>query len=220
MIPRLVHYIWVGGHALPEKNRHLLAASERFLPGYTIKLWTEADLDLSAPFVQRAYAEKRWAFVSDYLRFVILRDQGGIYLDTDMELLRPIDDLLDAPAFSGFNRAGDMVYCGMIGAVPGHPLFTQLVKDYDALPPGQWPTSPQMMTATWHKMPQDIVIHPFSAFYPVDEGKRPDPTLLAQAYATHHWDESWRSFVPLRRILRRLGIIPLYHKLALKRHKP
>lgn len=217
MIPKIIHYIWVGNNPMPQRNVDLIASNARHLAGYDIRIWREADLDLTPLFVARAYAAKRWAFVSDYLRFVILRDMGGIYLDTDMELFRPLDDLLQVPAFSGFNRDSSSIYCGVIGAEPQQPLMQQLVRDYDALPEGVWPTSPDMMTATVKAHSEfELVVHPFYLFYPVDEGKKADPALLAKAYATHHWDESWRSHVPLRRFLRRIGIIPLYHS-ALKR---
>ena len=213
-IPRIVHYIWVGEHPMPDRNIKLIKSNEQFLKKYDVRIWTEKNIDLSAPFVQRAYAEQRWAFVSDYVRFKLLYEWGGVYLDTDMELLKEIDDLLNVSAFSGFNRHGNRIYCGIVGAAPKHPLFVDILRDYDRLPSGRWPTSPEMFTKACVMPRTDIVIHPFSHFYPVDEGRRPNAVLLSQAYATHHWDESWRSFVALRRILRRLGIIPFYHWLT------
>mgnify|MGYP000927420184 CR=1 FL=1 len=216
MIPKLIHYIWVGPNPLPDKNRELIAKSQRHLSGYTVRIWREADLDMTPAFVRRAYAAGQWAFVSDYLRFVILRDQGGIYLDTDMEVLRPLDDLLSAAAFAGYDRTNQHIYCGIIGAVPQHPLFAQLVRDYDALPPGRLPTSPEMLTSAYKKSCTDLVLHPADTFYPCSEGEQPDPARMAKAYATHHWDESWRRWVGLRRLLRRLGILKLLHLILKK----
>lgn len=214
MIPKIIHYIWVGESDLPARNAALIAKNAQHCAGYNIRLWRETDLDLTAPFVQRAYAAKKWAFVSDYLRFKILAEHGGIYLDTDMELFRPLTPLLSDASFAGLNREGNYVFCGVIGAEPQHRLMQQLVRDYDALPPHHYPTSPQMLTAATTAAPgDDFHIHPFHYFYPVDEGGTGDPALLKEAYATHHWDESWRSYVPLRRFLRRIGVIPLYHRL-------
>ncbi|MDE3059517.1 MAG: hypothetical protein KGJ06_00715 [Pseudomonadota bacterium] len=211
MIPKLFHYIWVGDRPLPDKARRFIEDAKRLHPDFEFRLWTEKELSLDSAFVQTAYRDKAWAFVSDYCRFKILHEQGGIYLDTDMELLKSFAPLLDNKGFAGLNRQQDAIYCGVIGAIPGHKLMQAVVAAYDALG-RERPTSPQMLTQVFKAVqPADFTIYPHPYFYPVEEGKKLSPQLLAQAYAIHHWDESWRRFVPLRRFLRRIGVIPLYH---------
>lgn len=212
MIPRLFHYIWVGPNPLPERMRRFVAANAALHPDFQHKIWREADADLSAPFVQRAYESGRWAFVSDYLRFQILVEQGGIYLDSDMELLRPLYPMLASTGFAGLNREQTSIYCGIVGAVQGLDLFGRLLQAYDALAPDDYPTSPDMLTRACLSHPQGgFHIYPADVFYPVAEGEAADPVRLASAYATHHWAESWRRFVSARRLLRRTGLMRLYH---------
>ena len=212
MIPRLLHYIWVGPEEIPLRSRIWIEQSAQLCPNYDLRVWREEDLGPLPPFAARAYGEKKWAFVSDYMRFKILRDQGGVYLDTDMQLLRPLDPLMDVPGFSGWNRSHTYIYCGLIGATPHHPFMKELVKAYDALPAGVYPTSPEMFTRTYLASTyQDFVIHPSSFFYPVSAEEKITHSRLGNAFATHHWDETWRTFVPLRRFLRHIGVMRIYH---------
>jgi hypothetical protein len=181
-------------------------------PDFDHKIWREADVDLSSPFVQRAYNAGRWAFVSDYLRFQILAEHGGIYLDSDMELLRPLHPMLASAGFAGLNREHTSIYCGIIGAVPHLGLFDRILRAYDALEPEDYPTSPDMFTRCYlARLEAGFHIYPADVFYPVNEGEVADPARLARAYATHHWAESWRRFVAARRLLRRIGLMRLYH---------
>jgi hypothetical protein len=212
MIPRLFHYIWVGPSPLPERMRRFIDANAALHPDFEHKIWREADVDLSAPFLQRAYGAGRWAFVSDYLRFQILAEQGGIYLDSDMELLRPLHPMLASSGFAGLNREHTSIYCGIVGAVPGLTLFDHLLGLYDALGPEDYPTSPNLLTRCYLScLEPGFHIYPGDVFYPVNEGEVADEARLARAYATHHWAESWRRFVLARRLLRRVGLMRLYH---------
>ena len=198
---------------MPPECLRFIEENRRINPSYEVKIWTERNLRLDAPFVQRAYENKMWAFVSDYLRFQILYEEGGIYLDTDMQVLKPLDPLLDDAGFSGLNRNNDCIYCGIMGAQRKLPLMKAIVEEYDALSEQDFPTSPRMYTRVFKRtQPQGVRIYPASYFYPVDEGEIPSEPALKEAYATHHWAESWRSFVPLRRILRRIGVIALLHR--------
>ena len=102
-IPHVIHYCWFGGNPLGENELKCIGSWERFLPGYKIVRWDESNFDVRCcEYVSEAYDAKKWAFVSDYARFKILYDQGGLYFDTDVELIRPIDDLLAEGPFMGF----------------------------------------------------------------------------------------------------------------------
>ena len=215
MIPKKIHYIWVGPNPMPEKNQLLLEKNKKKLKEFDIKLWTEKEIDLSNRYIKIAYEKKKWAFVSDYARFKILMEEGGIYLDTDMEILKPIEHLLNVPAFAGENRKRNSVYCGVIGATAGHSVIKRVIELYDELEEGDWLTSPDMLTrAVQSVQKNDFLIHPFYTFYPVDEGETPKKEFVNRALAVHHWDESWRRFVPMRKALRRVGVIKLYHLLT------
>ena len=96
MIPKIIHYCWFGGNPLPESALKCIASWRKFLPDYEIKEWNENNFPIEkCPlYAKQAYQSKKWAFVSDYARFKILYDYGGLYFDTDVELIKPIDDII------------------------------------------------------------------------------------------------------------------------------
>lgn len=101
-IPRTIHYCWFGGNPLGEREVACIESWKKFLPGYEIVQWNESNFDVRCcEYVSEAYDAKKWAFVSDYARFKILFDNGGLYFDTDVELIRPIDDLIAQGPFMG-----------------------------------------------------------------------------------------------------------------------
>ncbi len=103
MIPKVIHYCWFGGNPLPESAQKCIASWRKFLPDYEIKEWNESNFDVNAiPYTAQAYAAKKYAFVSDYARFSILYDNGGLYFDTDVEVIRPMDDIIENGPFMGF----------------------------------------------------------------------------------------------------------------------
>ena len=102
MIPRVVHYCWFGRNPLPASAVKCIESWRHFMPGYEIKEWNEDNFDVnSVPYISEAYAAKKYAFVSDYARFWILYHYGGVYFDTDVELIKPVDDILERGAFMG-----------------------------------------------------------------------------------------------------------------------
>ncbi len=115
MIPKIIHYCWFGGGALPPLALKCIASWRKYLPDYEIREWNESNFDVdSIPYTKVAYSEKKYAFVSDYARFVILNKYGGIYFDTDVEVIRPIDDILSVGAFLGFERDPDKFGEGLV----------------------------------------------------------------------------------------------------------
>lgn len=103
MIPKVIHYCWFGRGQMPELALKCIESWHKYLPGYTMKLWNEDSFDInSVPYVKEAYEARKFAFVTDYIRLYALYHEGGIYMDTDVEVLKPLDDLLDLPAFSGY----------------------------------------------------------------------------------------------------------------------
>ncbi len=110
-IPHVIHYCWFGEKPLPDSAMKCIDSWKRFCPDFEIKRWDESNFDLnSCAYVKEAYEAKKWAFVSDYARFWILYNHGGVYFDTDVELLKPIAPIIEKGAFMGVEIApGDFV---------------------------------------------------------------------------------------------------------------
>ena len=102
MIPKIIHYCWFGGNPLPDLAVKCIDSWKKYCPDYEIKRWDESNFNLNCcDYVKEAYRAKKWAFVSDYARFKVLYDEGGLYFDTDVELIKPIDDILARGPFMG-----------------------------------------------------------------------------------------------------------------------
>lgn len=135
MIPKKIHYCWFGGNPLPEKLQMCIESWYKFLPDFEIIRWDEANFDVhQIPFSSQAYQARKFAFVSDYARFKILNEQGGIYMDTDVELLSSLNPFLHHRVFTGFERK-DLVAPGLIlGAIPQQEIIQYMQNYYEALP--------------------------------------------------------------------------------------
>lgn len=207
-IPKILHYVWVGGKPLPPLARRCMASWEQYAPGYELRFWNEENIPMEHPYVRAMYRQRKWAFVSDYVRFWALAREGGIYLDTDMELLKPIDRFLADAAF--FGRAKDgFVSSSIIGALPNHPLIASILKFYDHDTAFSIKdSSPKVVTRALEEYRgRDVLVYEPALFYPCNDGERCGPEARAGAYATHHWAESWVPYARVRKVLRRLGIL-------------
>lgn len=104
-IPKIIHYCWFGNGPLPKLAHKCIASWKKYLPDYEIKEWNETNFDVNIlPYTREAYAAHKYAFVSDYARFWILYNYGGIYFDTDVEIIKPLDELLIKGAYMGCER--------------------------------------------------------------------------------------------------------------------
>ncbi len=131
-IPKIIHYCWFGGKPKPELAQKCIRSWKKLCPDYEIREWNEENFDLStAPnYVRQAYEAKRWAFVTDYVRLRALTELGGVYMDTDVEVVKPLDPYLKHQAFAGF-EAVDRVQTGLLACEPGFPLFREFMAHYD-----------------------------------------------------------------------------------------
>lgn len=103
MIPKIIHYCWFGGNPLPELAVKCIESWKKYCPDYEIKEWNESNFDLNMfPYAKEAYENRKFAFVTDVVRLYALYTEGGIYMDTDVEVLKPLDEYLKHKAFSGF----------------------------------------------------------------------------------------------------------------------
>lgn len=132
MIPKIINYCWFGKNDLDEESRLCIESWKKIMPDYEIKRWDESNYDINKNmFVKEAYENKKWAFVSDYARLDIIYNCGGIYLDTDVEVIKPFDDLLINEGFMGF-EIGNYVNTGLgFGAVAGHPFLKENIDAYN-----------------------------------------------------------------------------------------
>lgn len=145
MIPKIIHYCWFGRGPLPELAQKCIASWKKYLPDYEIKEWNEDNFNVNViPYTAEAYAQKKYAFVSDYARFWILYKHGGIYFDTDVEVIRPIDDIIAKGNFMGFetdpkpvgrvDASEASINPGLgLGVAPGLGIIQKLLKAYEGL---------------------------------------------------------------------------------------
>lgn len=130
-IPPVIHYVWVGGKPKPKLIQSCMASWQKHLKGYQFIEWNEENFDIeSVPFVREAYRQKKWAFVSDYIRAWALYNYGGIYLDTDNVVCRNLDRFRKDRAFAGFERT-DYAFTACFGTEKGHPLVLDIMNYYD-----------------------------------------------------------------------------------------
>lgn len=143
MIPKIIHYCWFGRGSLPELAQKCIASWKKYLPDYEIKEWNEDNFDVNIiPYTAEAYAQKKYAFVSDYARFWILYKYGGIYFDTDVEVIRSIDDIIAKGNFMGFEtnpnsqKSGDASEASVnpglgMGVATGLGIINHMLHFYD-----------------------------------------------------------------------------------------
>ena len=130
-IPKIIHYVWVGGAEKPKDIKRCMKTWKTHLTEYEIIEWNENNFDINShPFIKQAYEQKKWAFVSDYIRAFVVNEYGGIYLDTDVLVLDNLETLLENEAFVGFENK-DYPFTAVFGAVKNHPLTIEILKYYD-----------------------------------------------------------------------------------------
>lgn len=137
MIPQIIHYCWFGHNPLPESAKKCIASWHKFFPDYEIKEWNEDNFDVNIiPYTAEAYSAKKYAFVSDYARFWILYHYGGVYFDTDVEVIKSMDDIIERGAFMGIEvdakgRNLPAINPGLgLGAIQGLALYKEILNYY------------------------------------------------------------------------------------------
>ena len=131
---KVIHYCWFGGNPLPELAQKCIESWKKFCPDYEIKEWNESNYDVNkCAYIKDAYKAKKWAFVSDYARFDILYNHGGLYFDTDVELIRPIDDIIERGPFMGVENDRKLnVAPGLgLGAYKGMQFYKEILDVYN-----------------------------------------------------------------------------------------
>lgn len=208
MIPKIIHYCWFGGNPLPELAEKCIVSWQKYCPEYQVKRWDESNFDINCcDYVREAYNAKKWAFVSDYARLYVLVKYGGVYMDTDVEVIKNIDAFLNNHAFSGFEKE-DAIPTGIMACEKDFPLFGQLLSDYDnrhfSLPNGEYDMSTNVEAITSHLLKKGLILNNTLqvidgfALYPKDffcpknyeTGKI---EITENTCTIHHFSASWHS---------------------------
>lgn len=229
-IPKVIHYCWFGKGKMPPLFKKCIKSWEKYCPGYEIKCWNEDNFNLDCNrYVSEAYEAQKWAFVTDYVRLKVLYEEGGIYFDTDVELIKPIDFLTDGKGFMGFDENGLMCTGLGCGCEAGNELVGELLKDYDNIPfkleDGKYDLTPcpDRNAATLKRLGMDVSKQsqtfmgirflPREYLCPMEyiSGKL---TITDKTCSIHHYSASWTSKTSKRtRIAKRILGVKLYDKL-------
>jgi hypothetical protein len=132
-IPKILHYFWFGGNPIPEKDLECIESWKKYCPDYEIKLWNEDNYDISKTpqYIKDAYKAKKWGFVPDFPRLDVIYNYGGIYLDTDVEIMKNIDFLLEYGAFCGYTNFDRINFGQGFGAEKGNSFIKESMELYE-----------------------------------------------------------------------------------------
>jgi len=203
MIPKVIHYIWLGGKPLPVLESKCISTWRKYLPDYEIKCWDESNYSPDNKYYQAALRKRQWAFCADYARMDILLNHGGIYLDTDMEILKPLDMFLDNECFVG--RESDVsLSCGIIGAVKGNVFIKDCFDEVKKSLASDFIPIPKIFNYVFKNSSYDkIGIYEKEYFYPYNPFAYELKNLMfmditPNTHAIHHWSYSWKPSITER----------------------
>jgi len=223
MIPKIIHYCWFGRGEMPELAHKCIESWKKFLPDYKLQLWNEDNFDINSNrYVKEAYQSRKFAFVTDYVRLYALYNFGGVYMDTDVEVLKSLDEFLTLPAFSGFESETEIPTGIMASEQYGQWAKDQLEYYIDKafiMPDGSLDTTTNVtiicnimgkngfiFNNTKQNYHNQITMFPKDFFCPKSylTGKI---HLTENSYCIHHFSGSWQT--PYKRfklkIIRLLG---------------
>ena len=130
MIPKKIHYCWFGGKELPKLAKKCIKSWKKYCPDYEIIRWDETNFDINSNlYVKEAYENKKYAFVTDYVRLYALYNQGGVYMDTDVEVIKNIDSFLEHKSFSGFENQTE-IPTGIMASESRLDVFKEMLEYY------------------------------------------------------------------------------------------
>ncbi|MED9908189.1 MAG: glycosyltransferase [Collinsella sp.] len=205
-IPKTIHYIWFGGKPLPPMAERCISSWKEHCPDYEIVRWDEDNFDSGGNrYFEEALAAKKWAFASDYARLKVLVEHGGIYMDTDVEVLHPLDRFLEEDAFSGFETPS-RISTGLMACRRSFPLFERLLRDYEGrafvLSDGSYDETTNVVAITnaclelglelngGKQTVEGFALYPKDYFSPKDHKTR-QVHLTENTYVIHHFDGTW-----------------------------
>lgn len=227
MIPKVIHYCWFGREPLPPLAIKCIESWKKYLPDYEIKEWNEDNFDVNiVPYTKEAYEASKYAFVSDYARFWILYHYGGIYFDTDVEVIKPMDDIIARGSFMGCERMPNelttiSVNPGLgLGTTPELSLYKEILNLYNTLHFLKEDGSYNMKTVVSYTTEilfnhglknfkdiqryAEVWVYPVDFFCPISivDGKL---RITDNTRSIHHFSQSWQS--PIRKWSRKIILL-------------
>ena len=220
MIPKIIHYCWFGRGAMPELALRCIESWHKFMPDYEYRLWNEDTFDVtSVPYVKEAYEARKFAFVTDYVRLYALYTVGGVYMDTDVEVLKPYDDLLALSGFTGYEGSKYLPpVTGTMASEPGNVWVSEQLDSYLGahflLPDGTLDTTTNTVRITRimkeggfvpdgkKQVYKDMHVFPVEFFCP--RQTTGEILITENTYCDHHFLGSWddtKTSSPIRRLL-------------------
>ncbi len=233
MIPKVINYIWFGGGKHSNLQKKCIKSWKKFCPDFEIVRWDESNFDISACplYVKKMYELKKWAFVSDYARLKILYDNGGLYFDTDTEVIKNVSHLLNNEAFMSFEH-DSMLNSAVVGCCPKNKILQKLLEKYESLSCIDTTVTGRYITDVFlqyglqlngkEQQVDNWKIYPFNYFYPVKVIN--NNTYYTEDTCIVHWFEgTWfpkeykkaksHELNPFIKILRKTFLIKLYYKI-------
>ncbi|WP_155287884.1 glycosyltransferase family 32 protein [Lacticaseibacillus zhaodongensis] len=200
MIPKTIHYVWIGGKKKPKDVEWCIQTWKKKLPGYNIVEWNESNINFNEnSFLKEAYNQKKWAFVSDYVRMSAIYKYGGVYFDTDVVAVHNLDTLLTNEAFVGFETP-QLPFSAVFGAVPHHKFVKANLDFYDSVNTDNVDFNDESLINT--NIASSILIHQFACVpnnheQILESGLHvyPDRILCkasGQSYTIHVMTGSWK----------------------------
>jgi mannosyltransferase OCH1-like enzyme len=214
-VPKILHYVWVGPKPLSDEAKRRIEGWHKIMPDYQIMSWNNDTIDFRHRFMRQALCVGGWNRISNFQRMVALVEHGGIYLDTDVEMRRSFDPLLDQSCFFGFQRTDvptENVNGAVMGAVKGHWFIEELrnhfVEKLDGRHEVGSGTGPALISQklslqglqNYSDTPvkvRDISVYPRRYFYPYHwEESFSESCITPDTYAVHLWEHTWRPTKP------------------------
>lgn len=223
MIPKIINYCWFGGKSLPVKTKKCIESWKKFCPDYKIVRWDESNFDVhKIRYINQAYNRGKYAFVADYVRLSVVKEFGGIYLDTDVELLKNLDDLLKYNAFFGMEEDGRVNTGIGFGAVKDSPIIDELIKVYDGASffdghhednttcveyskPFFKSLGLEDKNKTQFFEDSNAIVFSTEFFCPQDM-KNGKVRITKNTYSIHHYDATWKKYPKLDKYFTRIKI--------------
>lgn len=219
MIPKIIHYCWFGGKPIPKYAKKNIESWEKFFPDYAIKEWNENNFNIEIiPYTQESYKQKNYAFVSDFVRYWVLYQEGGVYFDTDVEVIKSFSDIIERGPFLGIEKDREHISVAPglgMGAYPMMKFYKIMIDFYSSLDEKD-ETKPYLVTKTTEflekegfikedKMQKinDIYIYPNEYFNPLDDftGKI---KITTNTRSIHLYAKSWiNNYGPIRNFFTR-----------------
>ncbi len=209
MIPKIIHYCWFGNNPKSKLMEKCIESWHKFCPDYEIIEWNETNIDISdCLYAQQALENKKWAFLSDYVRYKVIYEHGGIYLDTDVELIKPLEPLLSHKAYFCFED-DTMINTGLgFGAQKNHPIVFEMCEAYrsmklffedgsinsDIIPVVTTRVLLKHGLKTNNTLQQldDVVIFPTEYFAPKNYNSM-KAKITDKTYSIHWYESSWQT---------------------------